>query len=124
MLTVERRKPYIETKTNDFNVIGDYSHGTGLPYSFLVLSASRVDLPVQHLSMLRGSWCLWLQATPGLHVAWVTQPWWAFGEAESKMWRCARICLHTTLLILENCTRSMASSYTDLETLSIVSRKP
>lgn len=29
----ERRKLYIETKTNDFNVIGDYSQGTVLPGS-------------------------------------------------------------------------------------------
>lgn len=28
---VQRRKPYTETKTNDFNLIGNDSHGTGAP---------------------------------------------------------------------------------------------
>lgn len=70
--------------------------------------------------MQRGSWCLWLQTTPGFHVAWVTELQWTFGVAESVM--CKGVSAHHAV-DYRVVPRAMASSYADSETLSIVSRK-
>lgn len=65
----------------------------------LAHSVSRVGLPVRHLLMLRGSWSLRLQATPGLHVTWVTKPWWTFEEAEQNVEMCQGVPAVTLLVM-------------------------
>lgn len=56
----ERRKLYIETKTNDLNVIGDYSHGTVLPGSLSLQGGSSCPTPFDAervmVSLVPGSW--------------------------------------------------------------------